>query len=195
MNQDQLKNIIASNIIELRSNMGMTQSELAEKINYSDKSISKWETAKAIPDVAVLKSIADAFGITIDDLIKPHDQWQDLKTKQKQTFRYRMIIGIAIMSIWAIALLLFIIFWLLGRYLWIIFLSALPISLVTLLVLHSIWGKGKYNVQIISALMLSIIVLIYFIFIKYNWWQLFLLAIPFEAIIIFCFHIKRPQKK
>ena len=51
---DELKNIVASNLIELRVASGMTQSQLAEKINYSDKSVSKWERAEAIPDVAVL---------------------------------------------------------------------------------------------------------------------------------------------
>ena len=64
-----LKNIIAQNIAELRRNNNMTQLELAEKLNYSDKAISKWERGESIPDVAVLKNIADIFLVSVDYLL------------------------------------------------------------------------------------------------------------------------------
>lgn len=200
---DELKSTIASNIIELRTNAGMKQAELAEKINYSDKSVSKWERAEAVPDVAVLKSIADVFGVSVDFLINPHDEWSERekrisakkRKKEKRIIDHKMIISVAIMGIWAVALLIFIIFWLLGHMLWYVFLSAVPVSLITLLVLHSIWGKGKYNLIIISLLMISILLLIYFLFLNKNWWQIFLLAIPLEIIIILCFRIIKPKKE
>ena len=56
---EELKNIIASNIATLRKKNGMTQAELAEKLCYSDKAISKWERGESIPDVIVLKQVAD----------------------------------------------------------------------------------------------------------------------------------------
>ena len=65
-----LKNIIAKNISDLRRENGYTQFELAEKLNYSDKSVSKWERAEAVPDVAVLKEIADLFGVTLDYMVE-----------------------------------------------------------------------------------------------------------------------------
>ena len=67
---EDLKPIIAKNITVLRQNAKMTQFDLAEKLNYSDKAISKWERAEAIPDVSVLKSIADLFGVTVDYLLQ-----------------------------------------------------------------------------------------------------------------------------
>ena len=82
---DELKNIVASNLIELRVASGMTQSQLAEKITYSDKSVSKWERAEAIPDVAVLKNIAEVFGVTVDYLITTHDRWE--KKPEKDTLQ------------------------------------------------------------------------------------------------------------
>lgn len=53
---DELKLIFASNLIRLRTAAGMTQAELGEQLNYSDKSISKWERGEAIPDAAVLQA-------------------------------------------------------------------------------------------------------------------------------------------
>ena len=59
---DDLKNILAENLIKYRKAANLTQAELAEKINYSDKAVSKWERAAGMPDVDVLKQIADLFG-------------------------------------------------------------------------------------------------------------------------------------
>ncbi|MBQ5711184.1 MAG: helix-turn-helix transcriptional regulator, partial [Oscillospiraceae bacterium] len=67
---EDIKSVIAKNITQLRQAAGMTQSELGEKLNYSDKSVSKWERAESIPDVAVLKQLADLFGVKLDDLLR-----------------------------------------------------------------------------------------------------------------------------
>ena len=183
----------------------MKQAELAEKINYSDKSVSKWERAEAAPDAAVLRNIADVFGVTVDRLVYSHDELKAKEERKKKSavkfgngfsISYKMITSVAIMGIWTVALLIFIIFWLNGKIIWQLFPCALPVSLVTQLVLHSVWGKGKYNIIIVSALQLSLILMVYFLFFSHNWWQLFLLALPVEIIVILVFRIKRrPSNK
>lgn len=192
---DELKNIVASNLIELRVASGMTQSQLAEKINYSDKSVSKWERAEAIPDVAVLKNIAEVFGVTVDYLITTHDRWEKKPEKEKRIVSRQMIIAVSVMGIWAVAFVAFVILWLMERVVWQIFLGAVPVSLITLLVLHSVFGRGKYNFWIVTALMLSVLSFVYFLFLRYNWWQIFLLAVPLELVIFFGFRICRPKPK
>ena len=67
-----LKLIVASNIIKLRTDAKMTQSELGEKLNYSDKSVSKWERAESLPDANVLKQLSEIFGVTVDFLLNTH---------------------------------------------------------------------------------------------------------------------------
>ena len=69
-----LKPIIAKNISNLRQQNNLTQGDLADKLNYSDKAISKWERAESIPDVAVLKKIADLFDVTLDYLVSENDK-------------------------------------------------------------------------------------------------------------------------
>ena len=69
MNEILLKKAISENISYYRKKAGLTQSELSEKINYSDKSVSKWERGDGIPDVVVLSELAELFGITLNDLV------------------------------------------------------------------------------------------------------------------------------
>ena len=56
-------------IKELREKYHLTQAELAQKLNVSDKTVSKWETAKGYPDISLLESIAKVFNISIAELI------------------------------------------------------------------------------------------------------------------------------
>lgn len=62
----ELKNIIAQNITDLRKKEKLTQAEFAERLNYTDKAISKWERGESIPSIDVLKQIADMFNVKVD---------------------------------------------------------------------------------------------------------------------------------
>ncbi len=197
----ELKLIIASNIIKLRTDAGMTQSELGEKLNYSDKSISKWERAEALPDANVLKQMSEIFGVSIDYLFSTHNEWEpkdknEKPDSEKLRFNLKAVEGIALCGIWTFALFLFILFWIvLDRPLWIIFFAALPIAFITHLVLNSIWNKGRKNRMIITFMVLSILLLIYIALIKYNVWQIFLLMIPVVAIVYLTSKIKIKDNK
>lgn len=195
---DDLKIITASNIINLRTAAKMTQAELAEKLSYSDKSVSKWERAEAVPDAYILKAMSEIFGVTVDYLLTPHDSWVPPAKKQEDTLRNRVITNIVIVSILMLALLVFVVFWILGDFVWIVFVYAIPVALITLLILHSIWEQGKYNYYLVGALVFSIIAVIYFtsfLFGRYNWWQLFLLLIPAELIVFLCSRLKARRGK
>ena len=189
---DDLKVITASNIIKLRTQAGMTQLELAEKLNYSDKSVSKWERAESMPDAYVLKRMSEIFGVSVDYLLSAHDEWKP--AAPEQTISSRVVTTIAIVGIWTAALLAFIVCWLMGHLVWLIFAYAVPVSLITLLVLHSIWEAGRYNYWIIAALVLSVITVVYLTLLEQNWWQLFLLAIPAELVVFLSSKVKKSRK-
>lgn len=187
---EDLKIITASNIIDLRTKAGMTQVELAEKLNYSDKSVSKWERGDAIPDAFVLKRISEIFGVSVDYLLSSHDAWEPA-SKEECGYRREVVTSIAVLGVWTLAFLIFIIFWLGGSCYWLAFAYAVPVSLVTLLVLNSIWGKRAHNYFIIAALIISVLAAIYLSFYRNNWWQLFLLAIPAELVVFLSSRIKK----
>ena len=67
--QEQLKQTVANNIAQLRKSKGLTQLELAERLNYSDKAVSKWERGEGLPDVLVLSKMAEIFDVTLAELV------------------------------------------------------------------------------------------------------------------------------
>ncbi|WP_405345440.1 helix-turn-helix domain-containing protein [Ruminococcus sp.] len=193
---DDLKKVVAGNIIKLRTSMNLTQAQLGEKLNYSDKSISKWERGESVPDVFVLKTIADMAGVTVDYIITLHDPDEEVQIEAKGPRYSRRFITLTVLAgIWALAVLVFVVLWLCGIFNWLVFIYAIPVSLITLLVLNSVWGDRSWNLYIISGLVWGIICSIYLTAIKFNWWQLFLLGIPAQIIIIFAFSIRRRPKK
>ena len=106
---DELKLIFASNLIRLRTAAGMTQAELGEQLNYSDKSISKWERGEAIPDAAVLKRMSEIFGVTVDYLLNEHDAWQPGPEPAACDRSHHAIILVALMGIVTLAVLVFVV--------------------------------------------------------------------------------------
>lgn len=189
---EDLKFITAANIISLRTKAGMTQAQLAELLNYSDKSVSKWERAEAVPDAYVLKHMSEIFGVSVDYLLSSHNEWEPISQKQKRRYRSEIIVLISMTGIWTLAFFIFIIGWILGHMLWLVFIYAVPISLITLLVFNSVWENGKRNYYIVSTLVASIFVMVYLTLLRWNPWQLLLLIIPAELIVFLAFRVKKP---
>ena len=69
---EELKKIIAKNLVTYRKQAHLTQAELAEKLGYSDKNVSKWERAEGVPDVLVLHQLAELYGVTVNDFFVDH---------------------------------------------------------------------------------------------------------------------------
>jgi Predicted transcription factor, homolog of eukaryotic MBF1 len=189
---DELKPIFASNLIKLRTAAGMTQAELGEKLNYSDKSISKWERAEALPDASIMKKLSDLFGVTVDGLLSRDNFTPRTSTVSKHS--RPAIVWVSLAGIWTLAVLSFVIFWIAGSIHWIIFAYSVPASLIVVLVLNSIWNAGKHNVYIVSVLVLTVIAILYFSMPTYNPWQLFLVAVPAELVVFFSFRIRKNHK-
>ena len=189
---EDLKFITAANIISLRTKAGMTQAQLAELLNYSDKSVSKWERAEAVPDAYVLKHMSEIFGVSVDYLLSSHNDWEPISQKQKRRYRSEIIVLISMAGIWTLAFFIFIIGWILVHMLWLVFIYAVPISLITLLVFNSVWENGKRNYYIVSTLVASIFVMVYLTLLRWNPWQLLLLIIPAELIVFLAFRVKKP---
>lgn len=197
MELSELKLITASNIIKLRTGAGMTQAELGEKLNYSDKTISKWERGEAIPDAYVLTELSELFGVTVDFLLSSHDSWEEQVKKSRPpevTYSADNIIALSSVSAFAAVLAVFVVLWLCGTVVWQLLLLGLPLALLTALVLICVFKRG-YNPQyIIAALVLSVFVGVYFVLPHENPWQLALLLIPCEAIVFLGCNIrKRPR--
>lgn len=194
---NDIKSNIAKNLIKLRTQNKMTQSELAKKLNYTDKSISKWEHGDATPPIDVLKAIADLYGVTLDSLVADNsDEFYDKKYNVKSNLANKLLITLLSVSIvWIIATILFVyssIFKIDKP--WLLFVFSVPISMIILLVFNRIWGRRLYTFIIISVLLWSILTSFYLSLLEYNTWKLFITGIPLQIAVILWSQLKTSKK-
>ncbi len=157
--------IIASNISAYRKAIGLTQAELAQKLGYSDKSISKWEQGNGVPDIFIMIKLSEIFGVTVDDLIKEHTEpvkapkkkWLDLTNKN-------LIMILSSGVSWLITVMLFVILKLAlpnQERLWLAFIYAVPVTFVVLLVFSCIWHFRLFRFICISAVVWTLLLSVY----------------------------------
>ena len=194
---EELKKIVAANLTALRTAKGMTQLELGEMISYSDKAISKWERGESIPDAFVLLKLSRIFGCTVDYLLTEHgEEEKPMITAQKSRTNHLTLSLVTIIGIWMLALLVFVVLMLAKIVYPMIFMYAVIVSLIVLLVFSALWGKRLYHLIIISALVWSVLFAVYlnFLIFSLNFWQIIVLGIPAQLIVILCFQLRRSNK-
>ena len=190
----------------------MTQAGLAEKLNYSDKAVSKWERGESIPDVITLMQLAELFEVTVNDLLadpnalpgnpgtleKAMTQVSEKALKRKAN--KNVILALTTTLVWFVALFVFVImssFEMLDPYSWLIFFFAIPANAIVLLSLRSAWRDFRWNQGLITVIawgsLLTIYMTILVVF-HYNFWKIFLLGIPGQIAIWLWFRLFRPTK-
>lgn len=205
MDDEKLKKQIGNNIIAYRKRLQMTQAGLAEKLNYSDKAVSKWERGESVPDVLTLMQIADLFDITVNELlVDPNELPENPGTVErvmgkavektlKRKANKRIILGLSSILVWFVALLLFVVISSLDvPKSWMAFIYAIPANAIVLLSLRSAWKDFRWNQGLISGIMWGVILSLHLtllVFFSLNIWKLFLLGIPGQAAIILWFRL------
>jgi len=194
----KINEIIAKNIYNLRTERKWTQSQLAEKLNYSDKSVSKWELGDVTPPVEVLISLSELFGVSVDYLLtdNPPENF-DKKYGDARNKNNKIIITLlAVSLVWLIAILLYVYgFIIANNNYWQVFIFALPFSFIVLLVFNCLWGLRKLTFLIISCLVWTVILSVYFLFISYNAWAIFFIGIPLQIGVILWSQLKTEKHK
>lgn len=187
-----LKEIVAKNITDLRQSAKLTQLELGNAISYSDKAVSKWERGEAIPDAYVLLKLADIFAVTVDYILKDHGEGFTVKSKKR--INHASIFSLTVIAIWTVFAIAFFCTYVGGNPYPLLFIYATVTTLILSIVFNSLWGKPKYNILLVSALVVSIIAAIYliFLFAEYNLWQILFLSLPAIGIVVCCFKVKIP---
>lgn len=193
---NNFKSIVAQNIYYLRTQNFMTQFELGEKLNYSDKAISKWERGDGIPDAYVLKKMSELFGVTVDYILSEHTE-QERKLEPKKTkMSLAMLANIIMISIATVALLVFVIIAIAdkGNYQWQIFIYAIPAIIIVGIVFSVILKNKIMGVISVSGLCWSILLVIYFALWSfrndYATWMILLLGLPIQLIVIFSYKMR-----
>ena len=211
MDDEKLKRQIGRNIATFRKRMGWTQVELAEKLNYSDKAVSKWERGESVPDVLTLADLADAVGVTVNDLLADLNalpaetgavqQTMDRVVQKtlKRKANKNIILGLCTILVWFVALLIYVLLSSLEvNKSWLAFFYAIPANAIVLLSLRSAWHDFRWNRALISAIMWGGLLAVYMtllVLVHFNLWKIFLLGILGQVAILLWFKMFRPVKE
>lgn len=210
MDSEKLKYLIGANIATYRKRSGLTQAGLAEKLNYTDKAVSKWERGDSVPDVLTLAQLAEQFGVTVNDLLADPNALPEgtgvvqqamdrvVRKTLKRKANKNIILGLSSILVWFVALLVYVVVSSVGLpYSWLAFLYAISVNAIVLLSLRSAWHDFRWNRALISTIMWGGLLSIYMtllIALSANVWKIFLLGIPGQAAILLWFRMFRPAK-
>lgn len=200
---NNVNEIIGKNLLNLRKQAKLTQMELAEKFNYSDKSISKWENGESLPSVDVLFELAKFYGVSLNDLVDENfnlqEQKVNIKTKEKKPKAYSSHLMITLLSasaVWLIATVIYVMLMIFTKQgIGTIFLWAVPATCIVLIVFNSIWGHFKYLFPVLSVMLWSTLACLHVQILPIsNIWPIYLLGIPLQVLIIlWAALVKRPK--
>lgn len=207
MDDEKLKKQIGANIAAYRKHSGLTQAGLAEKLNYSDKAVSKWERGESAPDVQTLVQLAELYDITVNDLLVDPDALPEetgavqramekaVEKTLKRKADKRIILMLSSLLVWFVALFIFVVLSSLDiPKSWIAFFYAIPADAIVLLSLRSAWKDFRWNQALISLIVWGCLLSFYvsvLIFADLNLWKVFLLGIPGQAAIFLWFRMFR----
>ncbi|MDE7306107.1 MAG: helix-turn-helix domain-containing protein [Clostridia bacterium] len=202
---DELKDTIAKNLIQLRTQAHLTQLQLAEKLNYSDKAVSKWERGEAIPDVRVLVQLARLYNISVDDIINTSAAAavQKAEKGRRNVNKKRLMITLlSIGLVWFVATVVFMIFYFIpatANHAWLAFIFA-PFACGVVLTVFSVkWGNWITNILSCSLIIWSLAVIFHIFvmtFTDFNkMYFLYIVAGVFEILVILWFTLRRMMNK
>lgn len=193
---ENIKEIIAKNLVELRKSKKLTQQQLAEKLNYSDKAISRWEHAESLPDIETLCRVCEIYGVRFEYLLQ---QEQPAKSKNPYVVQNNSINKIAIALIaasfvWIAAVLVYFYANLIYKVnLWTTFTWAVPLTGFVIQFCNRLWGKRIFRFIIASFNSWTLILAIYLQMLSFNHnaWMLFILGVPIQVIILLSATIRK----
>lgn len=157
--EQEIRETVAKNLSEFRKRSGLTQSELAERINYSDKSVSKWERAEGLPDLYILSQLAEIYSVEVGDFLSENPQKLKETVKKVSTKSRIIITALAVGLVCLFATVVYFVLSLVGLdplYLGLVYYCVLPVSAIVLTVFTAIWFKRIWSGLSVTLLIWSI---------------------------------------
>jgi len=194
-----IREIIGDNLAHLRKDAKLTQLELAEKFNYSDKAVSKWEKGDTIPDIETLYDLCEFYGVTIDYLTHEGNasEKKEFLRDTKSDFQNKILITALLITIfWMIATIVFVYTFIkLGEGYWQAYLWAVPASCILAIVADKKFFRSSLlNLIVESTLIWSFLAALYCTICTWTLWPIFLLGIPLQMALGIWFVMNNQRK-
>ena len=200
INEEQFKELIAKNLTNYRKINNLTQLDLANKLSYSDKAISKWERGESLPDLYTLEKIAELYGITINDLV--YEKQEIIKPKTIKKANHLFVTLLSGILVWFIATLTFVIFMLIpstsDNSNWLAFVVAIPVFFIVLTVFACLWYKNVFRCICVSGIVWGVVVTLQIILYLNNLKNnslIYIIAGVFQVLVLLWFIMIAYQKK
>lgn len=195
-----LKEIIAGNLTKLRQDAGLTQLQLAEMLNYSDKAVSKWERGESIPDLRVLIQLAEIYHITVDDIVKEHSE-KPVKPKVNLKKKRLLISLLSAGLVWVVATVVFLILYYiapLSELAYLTYVVAPFASAVVLLVFSCVWGRRITMTVASSAVIWTIALIVHVFLVRFASevaiWPFYVVAGAVQLLVVGWFVLRKLYK-
>lgn len=197
MEESRIRTVLAEKLTAYRKRAGLTQAELAEKLNYSDKSISKWERGDGMPDLLVLCRLADLYDVPLDAFLR---EGALVRSQAEQKSRHIIITLISIGLVFFVAAIGFFVCYLAGvQVRWLAFIYAVPVSMILLVVFSHMWSRLLFQALSVSGLVWTLCGAVYISFVAiagmHHVAMLFLCAAVFQVLIILWYVLLLVRKR
>lgn len=199
-NEEQFKALVAKNLTNYRKINNLTQLDLAEKLSYSDKAISKWERGESLPDLYTLEKIAELYGITINDLV--YEKQEPIKPKTVKKTNHLFVTLLSGILVWFIATLTFVSLMLIPATSsydnWLTFIIAIPVFFIVLTVFAGLWYKNVFRCICVSGIVWGVVITLQIILLLNglkNNSLIYIIAGVFQILVILWFIMVAYQKK
>lgn len=194
MNEETLRKNISQKITFYRKAAGLTQLELAEKLNYSDKSVSKWERGDGLPDITVLSNMAELFGISVDDFISSAAPKKPIKLTKKHTLVPALSVGLVWLTVTFIYFVLAVAAPDLSRK-WLVFIYGCPVSFIVTTVFSCLWWKTLYRILSISGIIWTLAACVDITLSIPNIYLIYAVAAVFQILVFLWFWLMSDRRK
>lgn len=193
---EDIKKTISKNLIHYRNQAKLTQYELAQKLNYSDKSISKWERGAGIPDIIILKQLADLYGIKVDNFFDENTtETLTSDTVSTKNDKHLITTLISVGLVWFVATIVYVaLLWLKIPRCWLAFITAIPVSMIVLITLTRIWYPLYVVGIFVSLFVWTLALTIYLYTLTTHSYYLFIICVPCQFLIILWFILRYKTK-
>lgn len=213
LNENDFRKRIGNNISYYRKANGLTQSGLAEKLNYSDKAVSKWERGESVPDIYIIYRMSEIFSCSVNDIIGQssedkitEDKFNEI-VRQKQ-FKRIMITSLSVGLLWLVAAVIYFVTDLIVNGVYnlgqndfsLVFLYAVPSSFIITLIFSKLWGRIWQQAASVSGILWSAVISLtvsfnVFDFAEESAYKIFAAAAIFQVLIVLWYVMRKKSSK
>lgn len=207
MNNDEIRSNIAKNLVRYRTESGLTQSAVAQKINYTDKSVSKWERGEGTPDIFVLSSLAEFYGVSVEDFLSDGTDKPAPDKPKLIRHRHLLINSLAVGLVWLVAVTLFFLLNLILGTLGVdcshnatVFIFAVPVSGIVQIVFSEIWWSRLSSLIAVSVIIWGCAAAAFVMFVSFGFYfvgrdNIFLISAVLQVLAVLWFFLRKVKHK